>query len=148
MVALSFLAKCVLWLTYIPVDLIMLNVKGRKVEMMINPFKHKIWLSSPTMHGDELKYVTEAYETNWMSTVGKNINEIEQLVAEKVGVRYAVALSAGTASLHLAMKLAGEFQYGQLEIGKGALCKRMLMRIGQKNMRNNLEQLRVSFNYI
>ena len=89
--------------------------------MKINPFKHKIWLSSPTMHGDELKYVTEAYETNWMSTVGKNINEVERAVAEKIGVQYAVALSAGTASLHLAVKLAGESMYGQPEIGKGAL---------------------------
>ncbi|CCX96607.1 aminotransferase DegT/DnrJ/EryC1/StrS family [Enterocloster bolteae CAG:59] len=71
-----------------------------------------------------MKYVTEAYETNWMSTVGKNINEVERLVAEKVGVRYAVALSAGTASLHLAMKLAGEAMYGQPEIGKGALNQR------------------------
>ena len=86
--------------------------------MLIDPFKHKIWLSSPTMHGDELKYVTEAYETNWMSTVGKNINEVERMIAERVGVRYAVALSAGTASLHLAMKLAGEAMYGQPEIGK------------------------------
>ncbi len=73
------------------------------------------------MHGDELKYVTEAYETNWMSTVGKNINEVERLIAERIGVRYAVALSAGTAALHLAMKLAGEAMYGQPEIGKGAL---------------------------
>ena len=89
--------------------------------MKMSPFKNKIWLSSPTMHGDELKYVTEAYETNWMSTVGKNINEVERLMAERVGVRYAVALSAGTASLHLAMKLAGEAMYGQPEIGKGAL---------------------------
>lgn len=84
-------------------------------------FENKIWLSSPTMHGDELKYVTEAYETNWMSTVGENINEVERLIAGKVGVRYAVALSAGTASLHLAVKLAGEVMYGQHEIGKGAL---------------------------
>lgn len=89
--------------------------------MNIIPFKNRIWLSSPTMHGDELKYVTEVYETNWMSTVGKNINEVERLLAERVGVRYAVALSAGTASLHLAMKLAGEAMYGQPEIGKGAL---------------------------
>lgn len=89
--------------------------------MKMSSFKNKIWLSSPTMHGDELKYVTEAYETNWMSTVGKNINEVERLMAERVGVRYAVALSAGTASLHLAMKLAGEAMYGQPEIGKGAL---------------------------
>lgn len=73
----------------------------------IKPFESKVWLSSPTMHGDELKYVTEAYETNWMSTVGKNINEVERMTAEKIGVKYAVALSAGTAALHLAMKLAG-----------------------------------------
>ena len=67
----------------------------------------KVWLSSPTMHGDELKYVTEAYETNWMSTVGANINEIEKQMCKKVGCKYAVALSAGTAALHLAVKLAG-----------------------------------------
>lgn len=89
--------------------------------MVINPFKNKVWLSTPTMHGDELKYVTEAYETNWMSTVGENIDKVEHLIAEKVGVRYAVGLSAGTASLHLAMKLAGEAMYGQPEIGKGSL---------------------------
>lgn len=67
----------------------------------------KVWLSSPTMHGDELKYITEAYETNWMSTVGANINEVEKQMCEKVGCKYAVALSAGTAALHLAVKLAG-----------------------------------------
>ena len=70
-------------------------------------FKNKVWLSSPTMHGDELKYITEAYETNWMSTVGANINEIEKQISEKVGCKYAVALSSGTATLHLAVKLAG-----------------------------------------
>ena len=106
-----------------------LNAKGRKIEMIIDPFKHKIWLSSPTMHGDELKYVTEAYETNWMSTVGKNINEVERLIAERVGVRYAVALSAGTASLHLAMKLAGEAMYGQPELGKGALSNKKVIAV-------------------
>ena len=73
----------------------------------IKPFESKVWLASPTMHGEELKYMTEAYETNWMSTVGKNINEVERITAEKIGVKYAVALSAGTAALHLAMKLAG-----------------------------------------
>ena len=67
----------------------------------------KVWLSSPTMHGDEIKYVQEAYETNWMSTVGENINEVEKQTAEKAGCKYAVALSSGTAALHLAMKLAG-----------------------------------------
>lgn len=94
--------------------------------MNIIPFENKIWLSSPTMHGDEIKYVTEAYETNWMSTVGKNINEVERMIAERVGVRYAVALSAGTASLHLAMKLAGEAMYGQPELGKGALSNKKI----------------------
>lgn len=75
--------------------------------MKLKPFTNKLWLSSPTMHGDELKYVAEAYENNWMSTVGENIDEVERLVAEKVGCNYAVALSNGTASLHLAVKLAG-----------------------------------------
>jgi dTDP-4-amino-4,6-dideoxygalactose transaminase len=87
----------------------------------IKPFVDKIWLSSPTMHGKELEYMTEAYKTNWMSTVGKNINEIEAQVAEYVGVKYAVALSAGTAALHLATKLAGEKLYGQARPNKGTL---------------------------
>ena len=55
----------------------------------------------------ELAYVQEAYETNWMSTVGKNIDEVEQIACDKVGCKYAVALSAGTAALHMAIKLAG-----------------------------------------
>ncbi len=70
-------------------------------------FDNKIWLSSPTMHGDELKYVKEAYDTNWMSTVGENINESERMIAEKIGCKYAVALSSGTSALHMAVKLAG-----------------------------------------
>lgn len=73
----------------------------------MEPFKNKVWLSSPTMHGDELKYMTEAYDTNWMSTVGANINEVERLACEKVGCAHAVALSSGTAALHMAVKLAG-----------------------------------------
>lgn len=70
-------------------------------------FKEKIWLSSPTMHGPEIEYVKEAYETNWMSTIGVNINEVERLACEKVGCKYAVALTNGTAALHMAVKLAG-----------------------------------------
>ena len=87
----------------------------------IKPFKNKVWLSSPTMHGEELKYMTEAFETNWMSTVGENIHEVERMTAEKVGCQYAVALSSGTASLHLAIKLAGERLYGQPKVGHGTL---------------------------
>ena len=77
------------------------------MEKQIMPFQNKVWLSSPTMHGPELEYVKQAYETNWMSTVGENINEAERLACEKIGCRYAVALSAGTAALHMAVKLAG-----------------------------------------
>ena len=73
----------------------------------MKPFEKKVWLSSPTMHGDEIKWIEEAYRTNWMSTVGENINEIEKSIAKKTECKYAVALSAGTASLHLAIKLAG-----------------------------------------
>lgn len=87
----------------------------------IEPFKKKVWLSSPTMHGEELKYITEAYDTNWMSTAGTNVDEVEKQIAKKVGCKYAVALSAGTAALHLAMKLAGEALYGKAVVGKGAL---------------------------
>ena len=70
-------------------------------------FANKLWLATPTMHGPELAYVQKAYETNWMSTVGENINAIEQEVCGLVGCGNAVALSCGTAALHLAVKLAG-----------------------------------------
>ena len=87
----------------------------------VTPFENKIWLASPTMHGDELKYMQEAYETNWMSTVGANINEIERIACEKIGCKDAVALSSGTAALHLAIKLAGERLYGQPAPNHGTL---------------------------
>lgn len=85
----------------------------------IIPFEEKIWLSSPTMHDKELEYMTEAYQTNWMSTVGGNIDEMERLLADYVGVRCAVGLSCGTAALHLAVRLAGEKLYGirRAEVG-------------------------------
>ncbi|MEG2075461.1 MAG: aminotransferase class I/II-fold pyridoxal phosphate-dependent enzyme, partial [Victivallaceae bacterium] len=73
----------------------------------MKPFEQKVWLVSPTMHGDEMKYISEAYETNWMSTVGANINAIERLACEHIGCKHAVAMSCGTAALHLAVKLAG-----------------------------------------
>ena len=70
-------------------------------------FEEKVWLATPTMHGDELRYMQEAYETNWMTTIGKNINEIECQVSEKIGCQHAVALTCGTCALHMAVKLAG-----------------------------------------
>ena len=83
--------------------------KQRKCVLMteITPFEDKIWLSSPTMHGPEMEYMKAAYDTNWMSTVGENINEVEKMACRKVGCGYAVGLSSGTAALHMAVKLAG-----------------------------------------
>ena len=75
--------------------------------MSIKPFEKKVWLSSPTMHGEELRYMAEAFDTNWMSTVGENINECERMICQKVGCGHAVALASGTSALHMAMKLAG-----------------------------------------
>ncbi len=73
----------------------------------IKPFDKKVWLATPTMHGEELMYITDAYEKNWMSTIGENINEVERITCEKLGCKNAVGLSCGTAALHLAIKLAG-----------------------------------------
>ncbi len=87
----------------------------------IKPFEKKIWLSSPTMHGEEQQWVDDAIQTNWVSTVGANINEIERICAEKIGRKYAVGLATGTAALHLAVKLAGEKLYGQPKVGRGTL---------------------------
>lgn len=89
--------------------------------MEIKPFEKKIYLSSPTMHGDEIKYIQEAYDTNWLSTVGANINAVEEMICDKIGCKNAVGLSAGTAALHLAIKLAGEKLYGQSKVGHGVL---------------------------
>ena len=77
------------------------------------PFERKVYLSSPTMHGPEMDYVREAYETNWMSTVGANLNAVEELIRDKIGCGYTVALASGTAALHMAVKLAGEKVYGR-----------------------------------
>lgn len=90
-------------------------------EHNIKPFENKIWLATPTMHGEELDYIREAYETNWMSTVGENINEVERLAADQAGTEYAVALSCCTAALHLCVKLAGEKLYGKPMVGHGAV---------------------------
>lgn len=87
----------------------------------LKPFERRIWLSSPTMHGDEQKWVDEAIRTNWVSTVGENINEVEHMAAKMVGQKYAVALSSGTAALHMAVKLCGEKLYGQPKVGHGTL---------------------------
>ena len=87
----------------------------------LKPFDKKVWLASPTMHGDELKWISDAYEKNWMTTAGENINELEKIAAESAGVKYAVALCNCTAALHLCVKMAGEKLYGRPAISHGAL---------------------------
>ena len=69
--------------------------------------KEKVWLSSPTMHGEEQKFVQEAFDTNWVAPLGKNVDELEKEVAAYTGAGYGAALTSGTAALHLALKLAG-----------------------------------------
>lgn len=87
----------------------------------IEPFASKLWLASPTMHGDEQKWVQDAFDKNWITTAGENINEVERQMAEYIGVNYAVGLSCGTAALHLAIRLAGEKLYGLPKVGHGSL---------------------------
>lgn len=87
----------------------------------IEKFDKKVWLSSPTMHGNEQRWVDEAIQTNWVSTVGANIDTVEKEMASYLGCEYAVGLSCGTAALHLATKLAGEKLYGQAKPDQGTL---------------------------
>lgn len=87
-----------------------------------HPFEKKVWLSSPTMHGEELQYVQQAYQTNWMSTFGENLEVIEDQFARMLGCRYAVSLGCGTAAIHLATRLAGEKLYGREKANEGYLC--------------------------
>lgn len=85
--------------------------------MNIQPFKNKIWLSTPTMHnGEEMKYIQQAYDSNWMSSLGENIDVVESEICRKTGSKYAIGLSAGTAALHLAVKLAG------VKVGDKVFC--------------------------
>lgn len=79
--------------------------------------RKRIYLSSPTTYGEELKYVHEAFETNWVAPLGENVNRFEEEIANYVGVKHAAALSAGTAALHLAYILAG------IKEGDTVLCQ-------------------------
>ena len=87
----------------------------------IERFQQKVWLSSPTMHGDEQRWVDEAILTNWVTTAGANIDTVEKQMAEYIGCKYAVGLSCGTSALHLATKLAAERLYGQARPNEGTL---------------------------
>lgn len=86
------------------------------------PFESRVYLSSPTMHGEELRYIREAFDTNWVSTVGENINRVEQNIAELVGRPKSVALASGTAALHMAIRAAAVKLYGEPDPALGALA--------------------------
>ena len=87
----------------------------------IEKFEKKVLLATPTMHGEELEYMKLAFDTNWMTTLGENIDEVEKLTSEKIGRKYAVGLASGTSSLHLAIKICGEKLYGKPKPGHGTL---------------------------
>ncbi|MCQ2385532.1 MAG: DegT/DnrJ/EryC1/StrS family aminotransferase [Clostridia bacterium] len=87
----------------------------------IKPFEKKVWLATPTGHPEMMTYIQAAYDTNWMTTVGENIDAVEKIAAEKSGVKYAIGLSCCTAALHLCCRLAGKRLYGEPKTGHGAL---------------------------
>ncbi len=97
------------------------DVKNTNEQSDIKPFENKVWLASPMMHGEEQKYVNRAFDLNWITTAGENVNEVERITAGYVGTTNAVALSCGTAALHMAVKLAGEELYGKPKVGDGTL---------------------------
>ena len=94
----------------------------------IKPFSEKIWLSSPTMHGDEKKWICDAIDKNWVSTIGENINVVEKTMSDLTDRKYSVGLSCGTSALHLAVRLCGEKIYGRKPVdlrsllGKKVFC--------------------------
>ena len=69
--------------------------------------KRKIYLSSPCMNGEEQKYIKEAFDTNWVAPLGKNVNEFENDIKNYIGTKGAVAMSAGTAAIHMALRALG-----------------------------------------
>lgn len=69
--------------------------------------KKRIYLSCPTMHGEEQEFIKEAFDTNWVAPLGPNVNAFEKEMAEYVGIAHASALSAGTAAIHLALRILG-----------------------------------------
>ena len=76
---------------------------------MIDKLKKHIFLASPHMSelGYEQEYINEAFETNWVAPLGKNVDEFEEEIAAKLGAKAGAALTTGTAAIHLALKTAG-----------------------------------------
>ena len=91
--------------------------------------EEKIWLSSPTMHGEELAFVQEAFDRNWIAPLGFNVDNFEKEMAAYLGIGHAAALTSGTAALHLAVKLAG------VERGDVVICSDMTFVLINSDMR-------------
>ena len=75
--------------------------------LTVKKFEDRIFMSSPTMHGEEQQFIQHAFDTNWVAPLGENVNEFENEIADYVGCKGASALVSGTAALHMAVKLAG-----------------------------------------
>jgi len=78
--------------------------------------EERIYLSPPDVGDLERKLLTEAFDSNWVAPVGPDLDAFEAQAADLVGVRYAVALSSGTAALHLALIAAGVHRGDQRQV--------------------------------
>lgn len=78
--------------------------------------QERIYLSPPHMSGNEQTYITEAFESNWIAPLGPNVDAFEEEIAKYVGVKGAVAVSSGTAAIHLALSLLG------INVGDQVFC--------------------------
>ena len=91
-------------------------------DMKQEPFGKRVYLASPTMHGEEMNYISEAFATNWVSTVGANIDWVEKEIAELIGCSYAVAMASGTSALHMAIRACAVKLYGAPDPKAGSLA--------------------------
>ena len=84
-------------------------VPQKRREKQVKNMNKRLLLASPHMsdEGYELEYIQDAFRKNWIAPLGENVNEFEKAMGDYMGKGYPVALSAGTAALHLAMILAG-----------------------------------------
>ena len=93
----------------------------------LTPLEKHVHLAIATPHEEMMTYIRQAFDSNWITTEGENVREVERIAAESAGVKYAVGLSCCTAALHLCVKAAGEKLYGKPSIGKGAIEGKRVM---------------------
>ena len=95
----------------------------------MEPFQEKVQLARPLMHGEEQELIKLAFDENYITTVGTNLDMVEKELAEKIGVKYVAALSCGTAALHLAIKMAALKVYGHPKQGQGSLVGKRVITV-------------------